>query len=96
MSNARLMMIRHWHLRNGHKPRDGQDYCEGCAHEMDDLIKHMNAAGLVIVPKEPTREMLAKGATSLVNDQEHRGVLQLAVSPAFGVWRAMVEAANEQ
>jgi hypothetical protein len=49
-SDARLMMIRHWHLRNGHKPRDGQDYCEGCAYEMDDLIKHMTEAGFVVVP----------------------------------------------
>ena len=55
--SARLMMIRHWHLRNGHKPRDGHDYCEGCAHEMDDLLKHMDAAGFAVVPVEPTDKM---------------------------------------
>lgn len=57
--SARLMMIRHWHLRNGHKPREGLDYCEGCAHEMDDLLKHMGAAGFAVVPVEPTLEMIA-------------------------------------
>lgn len=66
--SARLMMIRHWHLRNGHKPRDGHDYCEGCAYEMDDLLKHMDAAGFAVVPKS----LLAK----VQNDPPMTGLAQ--------------------
>lgn len=60
----------------------------------DAIITALRDAGFAVVKKEPTREMLAAGATSLVNDQDHRGIHQLAVSPAYGAYKAMLKAAQ--
>jgi hypothetical protein len=89
MTDARLTMIRHWHLRNGHPPSDGQDYCEGCAYEMDDLIKHMDAAGLVIVPKVPTDALVEKLKAACSDDG-----YDMMSSNVYDIWRAMVEASH--
>lgn len=61
----------------------------------DAILSALRSAGFAVVPVEPTKEMLGAGATSLVNDQDHKGVPQMAVSPAYGAYKAMLKAAQE-
>ena len=61
----------------------------------DDILSALRSAGFAVVPVDPTKEMLGAGATSLVNDQDHKGVPQMAVSPAYGAYKAMLKAAQE-
>lgn len=63
--------------------------------EADAILSSLDAAGFAVMPKDPTKEMLGAGATSLVNDQDHKGVPQMAVSPAYGAYKAMLKAAQE-
>ncbi len=64
-------------------------------YHADAILSALRSAGFAVVPVEPTREMLGAGATSLVNDQDHKRVPQMAVSPAYGAYKAMLKAAQE-
>jgi hypothetical protein len=57
------------------------------SHEMDDALEMISAvdmAGLVLAPKEPTREMLSAGASAA----------GLTAPAVHKVWRAMLAAAD--
>lgn len=56
------------------------------------ILATIDAAGYVVVPKEPTDAMIAAGVTAFMNDA---GVL-VADRDALFVWRAMIAASRIQ
>jgi len=55
----------------------------------DNIIAALAAAGLVIVPKEPTEKMNSAGVNRYVT-------LKVGASITDNIWRAMVEAASDE
>lgn len=53
---AREALIRHWHLRNGHSADPGYKFCQGCTHEVDDLLMALRDLGFEVVPTKTNLE----------------------------------------
>lgn len=60
MSGVLELMVRHWHVRNGHGPDPGYKVCLGCEHEMKDLLSVILSEYAIVprakvqIPDEPT------------------------------------------
>ena len=67
------------------------DFCPQCDGRVDDILAALKAAGLVVVPREPTEKML------IAADHGTLGVVGKSVTfMRKAVWRAMVEAETDE
>ena len=55
-----------------------------CSHTTDAILAALAAAGLAVVPREPTSQMREEGYDSMLNEDE---------GMPLDIWRAMVAAA---